>query len=96
MDDDSRQEQLLTILSSYSEDELHGILTFMKTYVAKHSSTAKSFRQDMNIFRKMLEDNNVPVRCIERECIWRMKLLGLITKEEAHEQIDAIDRACRS
>lgn len=96
MDTDSRYEQLMTVLSTYSDDELHGALSFTKAYVSKHSSTTRASIRNIKTFRKILQENNVPSRCIERECIFRMGLLGLITKDEVHERIDAIDRACKN
>lgn len=48
----------------------------------------KLLESNLKDFEKSLQQQNIPKKCIQRECAWRMAMLGLITEEEARKRMD--------
>ena len=82
--DDKFEELMHTIFLDYTKEDWLKIVKLIKKRI-------RVSERDVNEFRESLEKEGLTEQSIERECIWRMWLRGLLPREEARKRIIELD-----
>lgn len=83
--DDKFHELIDTLFIEYSKNDWLNIIKIIKKHIRDGES-------DVKTFKKYLKDIGMTEDSIERECITRMKLRGLISREDAYKRIIEMDK----
>jgi hypothetical protein len=70
-------EKLNARLDCVDEDGKEQIIKYLDKCITKF------FQSKVKEFKASLRQQGIPDECVERESIWRMAILGLITEEQA-------------
>jgi len=78
---ESNYEPLLSLITTYTEIELRGALVFLQEYLKDRNE------RHIKRFEKQLKIRGLTERQIKSEKVSRMRVLGLITKEEERTRL---------
>ena len=84
---ESKYEPLMSLLTTYTASELRGALIFLQEYTKSRNEVANPKRHMIRFEKRLRARGNLTERQIESEKVSRMRVLGLITKEEERARL---------